>query len=298
MTETPWIVALGGNGLNAGLQVVARRRGARLVVVDWNDRPPLTGDRHLQLDIKDSDRVVEALAPLVDRLLFAYTSSDVATETVARLHAAHGLLRPAAGALAVARHKPTMNAIWAGHGLLPKSFRACASLGDVTDFHRSNGCDSIIKPAAAASSRGVTVIRSGDCDEALSRAWARAHDNDPTGEVIAEEFVHGTEFTVEMIGDCEGHVQVHAVSRKYHSANAGRNRVATKLHYNPPDVSRARTLRIASCARRCFQALGLRTSLGHLELIERPDGQLVPLELARSLQRVRINPPRGRGYVL
>ncbi len=78
-------------------------------------------------------------------------------------------------------------------------------------------------------------------------------------------------------------MQVLAISRKYHSPNAGRGRVANKLHYNAPDVPRGLQLRIAEFARRCFRALGLHTSLGHLELIAAPDGTLVPLELgARS----------------
>jgi phosphoribosylaminoimidazole carboxylase (NCAIR synthetase) len=277
-------VALGGNELNAGLQQVARRRGARLLVVDWNDTPGFPGDRHLCLDIKDSDAVVAELRPLMDRVAFAYTSSDVATETASRIHAERGLLRPPADALETARHKPSMNAIWEHRGLLEKRFRACRSPDQLARFCDDLCGDLIVKPAAASSSRGITVLREGDRDERqLAMAWDRASGVDPQGEVLVEEFVHGIEYTVEMLGDGHGHVQVWAISRKSHSANAGRSRIASKLHYNPRELSRPDQQKLARFARQCFRALGLHSCLGHLEVIERPTGQLVPIELgARS----------------
>ena len=277
-------MALGGNELNAGLKEVARRRGARLLVIDWNEAPVVSGDRHLRLDIKDSGAVLAEVRPLIDRVLFAYTSSDVGTETAARINAEKGFLRPRADALANARYKPAMNAIWERCGLLEKRFRACRDVEDLRAFRDDLGGDLIVKPTAGSSSRGVTALRVDECDDqALSAAWDRAGAVDPQGEVLVEEFVHGTEYTVEMLGDASGRVRVWGVSRKYHSANAGRSRVATKLHYNPPDLPRRHQLRLARFGRQCFRALGLHASLGHLELIERPTGELVPIELgARS----------------
>jgi hypothetical protein len=278
-----WIVLLGGNVLNAGFVELARRRGARLLVVDWNDAPSVTGDRHLKLDIKDSDHVLADVCRLVDDALFVYTSSDVATETAARIHGAYGLERPPADALATARHKPTMNELWDRDGLLHKRYASCTALDELSAFHLQGPGDSIVKPASAASSRGVTVVRAGDDEAQLRAAFARARHHDDRDRVVIEEYVEGTEFSVEMVGDRSGHVRVAAIGRKYHSANAGRNRVASKIHYNPPGVPRGERARIADVARRCYLALGLRSSLAQLELIARPDGQLVPLELgARS----------------
>jgi hypothetical protein len=173
-----------------------------------------------------------------------------------------------------------MNAAWRARGLNDKRFEVCGNLAELIEFHRTAAGGSVVKPAASASSRGVAVIEAGEAEGALAAAWARARDNDPAGEVFAEEYLGGTEFSVEMLGDNAGCVRVLAVGRKYHSVNAGRNRVAVKIHYNPPDVSATRQARMRDFGRRCFRALGLRASLGHLELIERPDGALVPIELA------------------
>jgi hypothetical protein len=279
-----WIVALGGNELNAGLAQVARHRRARLLIVDWNEAPIVAGDRHLRLDIKDTEAVLAALRPTLDRVLFAFTSSDVGTETAARINAAKGFQRAPADALAAARYKPTMNLNWGQAGLLEKRFRACRELGELCAFRDGLGRDLIVKPTAGSSSRGVTALRAGECDDdALAAAWTRASAIDSRAEVLVEEFIHGIEYTVEMLGDRFGGVRVLGVSRKHHSANAGRSRVANKVHYNPRELSRRHQLRIARFGRRCFKALGLRASLGHLELIERPNGELVPIEIgARS----------------
>lgn len=59
------------------------------------------------------------------------------------------------------------------------------------------------------------------------------------------------------------------------------NKIAVKLHYNcePDDLQR----KIADYAVRCYKALGFSCSLGHLEILLKPDGTLSPVEIgARS----------------
>lgn len=294
----PWIVALGGHELNAGLRSVAHRNGAGLLVVDWNAAPAVSGDLHLRLDIKDATRVVTEVRARVEQLLFAYTSSDAGTETVAQINAAHGLERPDRRALETARNKLSMNEIWRREGLLKKRWRVCPDLDELADFHRAVG-DVIVKPVGGSSSRGVTMVAASDDHAVLASAW---HGARRIGRVMVEEYVRGIEFTVELIGDVVGNVQVLGISRKHPSTNAGRSRVAAKLHYNPPDVPRHVQLKIAEFGRRCFRSVGLNACLGHLELIMRTDGELVPLELgARSSGFVAthlVDAAAGEGGVL
>jgi hypothetical protein len=278
--DSNWIVVLSGNGLNAGLVDVAARRGARLLVVDWNRSPAIGGDRHLRLDIKDSPAVLDAVRPLLGRIAFAYTSSDAGTETAARINAEIGHRRTSRRSLAAARYKPAMNAAWAEAGLLGKRFAVCHEPDGLRAFQAGFGGDLIVKPSGASSSRGVTALGASECEGiALAEAFEKASEVDPRGEVLGEELVHGTEYTIEMLGDSRGGICVFGVSRKHHSSNAGRGRVASKLHYNPADMSRGHRLGLAAFGSRCFRALGLGASLGHLELIERPDGGLVPIEI-------------------
>ena len=298
MEEAPWVVALGANPLNAGLEAVARARGARLlVIIGTRCRSSRATDTYAWI----SRTATECSTPSVRQWMTCVlrTPPLMWRPRQRPIHAAYGLRRPTPRALAVARHKPTMNAAWRAEGLLDKRFATCGDLANLIEFHRIAVGGSIVKPAAAASSRGVSVVASGEGVDALSAAWVRARDHDPTGEVFVEEYVPGIEFSVEMVGDSAGHVQVLAVARKYHSANAGRNRIAAKIHYNPPDVSAERQARIGDFGRSCFRSFGLRSSLGHLELIERRTEDLcrsslapVPADTSRRTSSMR---SRARG---
>ena len=83
-----------------------------------------------------------------------------------------------------------------------------------------------------------------------------------------------------MIGDAKGNVEVWGVSRKHHTDHNALNRIAVKLHYNPPEMLRSELEELASFGADCFRALGLSSSLGHFEVIRSAQGALVPVELA------------------
>jgi hypothetical protein len=101
--------------------------------------------------------------------------------------------------------------------------------------------------------------------------------------VIIEEFVRGTEYTVEMLGDDQGNVSVLGISKKYYTKYVTDNRIATKLHYNPNDISFEQLQRIGEAGQECYRSVGLKNSLGHLELIVAENGTITPLEIgARS----------------
>ena len=56
-----YFVILGGNMLLQGVHDKLKEFGYKVIVVDWNEKPGFKGDLHLQIDVKDSDRVIEAL---------------------------------------------------------------------------------------------------------------------------------------------------------------------------------------------------------------------------------------------
>jgi phosphoribosylaminoimidazole carboxylase (NCAIR synthetase) len=279
--QDQWVILLGGNELNQGFGELARAWNCKLLVVDWNEQPAVKGDLHLKLDIKDADAVVDALRGVIPNIRLAYTSADVATETVAKLHELSGHLRPLRESLFAARNKAAMNEAWERADVLGKKFKPCSNSRELEQFAKSVAGSSIVKPVDSASSRGITLIRSNAVAGIdFQQVFDHAAKASSTPVVLIEEYIPGTEFTVEMIGDSYGNVEVWGISKKYHTQNTQNNCISVKLHYAAQDVARSVLEDIADFGMQCFRALGLTTSLGHLEIIRSEDGKLTPVELA------------------
>ena len=84
---------LGGNKLNYGIVEKFRNKGYFVYVIDWNEHPQLTGDKHYQIDIKDTASIIDALKKdgVWENVHFAYSSIDLAVTSVARINRAIGL---------------------------------------------------------------------------------------------------------------------------------------------------------------------------------------------------------------
>jgi hypothetical protein len=282
--KTPTAILLGGNKLNLGVFDKFKAGGLQVIVVDWNAAPELPGDRVLRIDVKDSRRVLEALVQIggLD-VQVAYTSIDVAVPTAVAIHRHYGLAAPHGPSFEAPLSKAGMTRAWREAGLLNR-FSLLLAAGDEPALQQAAcGREVIVKPNLSSSSRGITILPPGASADSLGAALRLAERVSFDGQAIVEEFFPGREFTVEMLGDGQGNVSVYAISVKYHTRNAGPNRVANKLHYNSAVYPDAAYERIAEYARRCYSSLGLYCSLGHLEILMREDGLLSPVEIgARS----------------
>ena len=284
VAEPGCLVLLGGNKLHRGIVEKCRAAGRRVVVVDWNERPEITGDLHIRVDVKDAPAVLRSLSESVPGPVWlAYTSIDVAVPTAVAIHRSNGLAVPHSGVCDTPLAKEHMTSCWRRDGLLNRASFVASDGGHARLAEAVAVREIIVKPNLSSSSRGITILPAGstlsECGAALERARLASLD----GQVIVEEFFRGREFTVEMLGDARGNVSVYGISVKYHTAHAGANKVATKLHYNSMLYPDSTYDRIAEYSRRCFRSIGLSSSFGHLEILMRDDGLLSPVEIgARS----------------
>lgn len=277
----------GGNKLNAGVADKFHRWGCDVVVVDWNERPAVMGDLHLRIDVKDPEAILAELSSreLLGKVVFGYTSIDVAVPSLAMVLKNCGMQVNSEVGLRNCSSKSRQVNAWEMAGLLNrKSCRLAQGelsekLSQVVSWNAVQKL--IVKPDNAASSRGITILERGCLRTDVEQALFKALENAGNGLAVVEEFVEGTEFTVEMLGDGVGHVAVYAISKKQHTRNTDRNRIAVKLHYNSIPLDLAQ--RIADVGTQCYRALGFCNSLGHLEIILKDDGTLSPVEIgARS----------------
>lgn len=273
---------LGGNILNFGIYQKFKNKGYKVYVVDWNENPQIKGDKHYQLDVKDSESIIKALKKdnILNQVEFAYSSIDLAVPSVARVNKALGLSVISDDALKFATSKSMMTFQWAKDGILNRiSEKYNEFSNDICDLNKKMKL--IIKPDNSASSRGITIIEKNSDKEFIKNAFEKAKKEATNSTVVVEEFVEGTEFTVEMLGDKFGNVSVYAMSCKTHTKNTSNNKIAIKLHYN--SVSNELQSKIADFAIKCYKSLGFSSSLGHLEILLKEDGTISPVEIgARS----------------
>lgn len=276
------LVVLGGNRLHAGFALRKRELGIdRVIVVDWNAKPDFPGDVTICCDIKDAEAIWRRPEIRWERVLCVYTSADAGAQSQAQLHRRMGLMAPTDEALGRAQVKGESTKCWKKAGILNKYSEV---LDTPEAFDRYDEKKYIWKPNCSSGSRNITILSGEELTEANARkAWERAAEASADGKGIVEEFCEGTEYTVEMLGDGYGNVGVYGISQKYHTPYNTRNKIAVKLHYCPLDVSDEQQARLAAFGQSCYRALGLSCSFGHLEVIVKPDGTMVPVEMgARS----------------
>jgi len=282
--SAPVAVLLGGNALNRGVMDRLRAHGLGVIVADWSPDSPLKGDRFLQVDVKDPPQVLAALESLgcLD-VRGVWTSIDVAVPTALAIRRRFGLRTPAGETCGRPLTKEWMTTVWKRAGLLNR----VSVLVDDTDGMgippELRGIEIIVKPNLSSSSRGITTLPADVSPEVRDEALRRALRISLDGRAIVEELFRGREYSVELLGDHAGNVSVYGVGLKYHTANAGANYVASKIHYNPMNVDSDDVERLADYGRRCYRSLGLNGTPGHLELLMNEEGLISPVEIgARS----------------
>lgn len=280
--DKPVFILLGCNILNDGILRKLEGCGADVIVVDRNPHPGIFGFKNYQLDTRFPEPIIQRLRDegLWDRVRFAFTCQDVAVASMNTIAKAAGALTMGEEGLAHACSKGAMTKRWTERGLLNRESRAFDAWDD-SILEWNGRIKLIVKPDNAASSRGITILEKDSSEEDVRAAFDKAINEAGNKHIVVEEFVEGTEFTVEMLGDSHGHVAVYGISKKQHTKNIDRNKVAVKLHYNA--VSDELQQKIADYAIRCYRALGFSCSFGHLEILLKPDGTLSPVEIgARS----------------
>lgn len=273
-----WFAILGGNKLLKGICDLLQSYGYKVVVVDWNDRPGVIGDFHIQHDVKDSQGILRLFREHRLNIDGAISCIDLAAPSVSAINKAYGL-KSMPGKFDVVLTKEQMATDWKAAGIFNRiSERSdVISLAEIKELNKKYRI--IIKPDVAASSRGITTLEKCAPEAQIKEAMDIAKEASFNKLCLIEEFVAGREFTVDMLGDDYGNVVVYAISVKYHTPYASKNRCAVKLHWNSNVYSDDVYKAIAQRGRECYKFIGLKNSFGHLEMIMKEDGTLTPVEI-------------------
>jgi len=278
-------IILGGSYLNEGVYDRLKEKKYYVIVIDWNKNPYLKGDMHLQIDVKDSKSVIEKLIKIgvnKNNYKITYTSIDLAVKTLNEINKLFNKKYCPFEAIQNVSAKDKMTNIWKEHKLLNRFSIRIDNEESIKDIIKQlvKFKKIIVKPNVSSSSRGISILENFEYNDIL-KAINKAKNYSYDDYVVIEEFISGNEFTVEMLGDDYGNVCVYGISKKYHTINAGNNKIAVKLHFN--SIEEELQERMANFGIECYKALKLKNTFGHLEIIQKEDGSLVPIEIgARS----------------
>lgn len=166
--------------------------------------------------------------------------------------------------------------VWEAAGVPTPRSRRVHAAGDAAATIAELGLPLIIKPVREGSSIGVTKVT---CVEEFSAAFSAAHTlpDGRTEEVMAEEFVVGTELTAAVLGDAAlPLVRIEAPEGRYDYEN---KYFTDAVQYHcPAGLPAEQEAEIGHTVLRAFEALGCR-GWGRADLILRADGSYSFLEM-------------------
>jgi carbamoyl-phosphate synthase large subunit len=272
----PSALVLGGSRWQVDVIRRAAELGLRTIVADISASAPGracantfveidTNDREGLLKLARAERVDAVIAEQTDRVVpvAAYLNEQLRLPGIdpatARVFTDKYAMR---NALAAARA-----------GVMMPRYAEVRSAGEALEHARAWGYPVVLKPKTSQASLGVFKV--DDADE-LRRFFGQTVRHAGTGgAVLVEEFIDGTEVTVEAFS-LDGRCHVLAVSEKAHYAfnPCVARRLAYPPRFEPPVLDRVR-----SVAARVVETLGLRDGISHAEYRVR-DGVPYLIEVA------------------
>lgn len=233
-------------------------------------------DIHIQCDARDVEFIWSEIQKNYYSIAFVTSDqTDVSTDTVALLSQKLGLKGNDPEVVKRFSNK-LQNRLFlesSNLGHYPRFIKA-EGIEEIVRFKEKMNKNLIVKPVDAQSSRGIFTLDTLS-EEEIKPLFEEAIKFSKANYVIAEEFISGTEFTVE--GLClEGCHTTLAISRKKHF----RTGIASELKY-PSDLSTETEKELVAFHNKFIEATGLQNAITHTEyIIDEATGEFWLVEAA------------------
>ena len=237
-----------------------------------------------KVDTYQSAAVDEAVAAVAASYSIAgvVTWSDRDVETVSRIAQRLGLAAPSTEAARIARNKYLMREALAGHPHTIPRFARVTTWEELLKGVEEVGLPAVLKPTSASGSKGIFVLREV---EQVRPAFDKLMDYtrpevdrvflDNVNELILEEFLAGTEHSVEGFVS-QGDIVIAGITDKQ-TTDPFRLELAHTFPSSLPDEMRARVHQLTDTV---ITTIGLDNCTFHLECMVGPDGTVKLVEVA------------------
>ena len=260
------ILVIGAGVAQADAIKKARQTGYYVLATDGS--PDAAGlriaDERRVIDVKDVEgNLAWAREQRVSGVI-SY-ASDITLPTVLGVREALGLPGLGRTPMEVSLDKSRQRILFKKAGLPQPDFEIIENEHELDKAVKRIGFPLVIKPVDNSGSRGVSVVEKGD---ELPFAYPTAKENSKKGAVIVEEFIEGTELTIEGLS-INGSHHILAMSDKYKPD--GSYRVATQLAY-PAAISSEHEQEIIKIMSAAYDAAEVDNTPTHSEVILSPSG--------------------------
>jgi biotin carboxylase len=277
VTET--LLVLGGRP-----QAIAKARELGLRVVWLQHRKPVTkeaataAEAVVLLDLRDHDRVLPVVRALHDAYGFTRVVSlvDQAMELVGRINDEFGLPGTSYEVAHRFCDKAAMRTWLRDKGFEDVAAERVEDAADLRRFGAAHGYPVVLKPVDGTASRGVTVLGSAAEADTAWQATASLRDRDdlpfaayyPVGELMAEQYLDGPEYSVEAFSFAGRHSIVAITAKVW----AGHIEMG---HAQPAVLDPADEDAIVAHVGGFLDTMGLRDGVSHTEVRLTADGPRV-----------------------
>ncbi|WP_017236988.1 pyridoxal-phosphate dependent enzyme [Streptomyces sp. SS] len=268
------LVFVESNTTGTGMLALSRARDLGLAPVLLTNRPgryPGIGEADCEVircDTNDADAPAAALRARfdADEVAGVTTTSEFYLEAAASLAATLGVPGNPPAAVAACRRKSETRRLLTDAGLPQPVSVAVTSEAEVAEAVAAAGLPCVVKPAADSASTGVllcdSVEQARDHAAKLLAITHNVREQAVPTEVLVEELVEGTEYSVETIF-ADGELHVVGVTRK--SVSPPPSFVELR-HAFPAPLDDAASGEIERVVRAAVEAVGLRHGACHTEL--------------------------------
>lgn len=192
-------------------------------------------------------------------------ASDITLPTVQHVREALGLPGLGRVPMEISLDKEEQRRRFKKAGLPQPRFKIFDASDALQDVVEDLGFPLVIKPVDNAGSRGVTMVSQSN---QLPLAYSAAMENSRKGRVIIEQFIEGTELTVEGFS-VNGKHHILAISDKFKPESS--YRVATQLAY-PAAITPEQQRQVTALIKAALDTAQVDNSPTHSEIILTPEG--------------------------
>lgn len=254
----------------------AKAMGFHCVGIDSNwEAPGLNlSDTRIVMELNELEIVYREIDKLNMKVagVLSYCS-EVGVLAAAEIRQFYKLGYPNASEVSIFLDKSLQRKALDEAGIINPRWKLISEFNETLELEDNFNFPLIVKPTDSSGSRGVSEVNSM---EELKTQLSQARKFSRSQNVLIEEFIDGTEYTVEVAAK-EKKIEVLLVTRKIKVSNSIRT-VASELWSVDPKEEIFAVLR--KLAVRVFQIFGLVEGVGHLEAILKQNGDVFVIEAA------------------